>query len=128
MSDDPFGDLDAAMGDESDSESTTEPEVDDGAPTAEETESDVADEPADPRKSPAFEFDETVHKALYVLGAVATEFDDIITYDVERELTRDHGLQNIKKSELHNAALSVVAEHPELIVEQVLEQRGIDSE
>ncbi|WP_394349757.1 MULTISPECIES: hypothetical protein [Haloferax] len=104
-----------------DSEPTAEP-VDEPI-----TESDTEDTAA-PQEAPAFEFDETVHKALYVLEEVATEFDDIITYDVERDLTRTHGLKNIKKSELHNAALSVVSEHPDLIVERVLEQRGLDDE
>ncbi|AFK20839.1 hypothetical protein E6P09_18355 (plasmid) [Haloferax mediterranei ATCC 33500] len=128
MSDDPFGDLDAAMGGEDEVEGETEAEAESEPATADAEEADVTDEPADPRDNPAFEFDETVHKALYVLEAVATDFDDIITYDVERELTRDHGLKNIKKSELHNAALSVVADHPELIVEQVLDQRGVREE
>ncbi|MFC7130126.1 hypothetical protein [Haloferax chudinovii] len=135
MSEDPFGDLDAAMGGgESASESEPEPEPasedveTDGAVESEDGSESASAEPVDPRERPAFEFDETVHKALYVLEAVADEFDDIITYDVERELTRDHGLKGVTKSELHNAALAVATEHPEAIVERVLEQRGLDDE
>ena len=124
---DPFGDLDAAMGEDtsadSETESTLEPE-----PPDEQVEESEPEAVRSPQERPAFEFDETVHKALYVLEEVAAEFDDIITYDVERELTREHGLKNIKKSELHNAALAVVSEHPDLIVEEVLEQRGLDDE
>ncbi|WP_411968816.1 hypothetical protein [Haloferax sp. YSSS75] len=124
---DPFGDLDAAMGGDSgadaDAQSTPEPE-----PSDEPAEDPEPEAVASPREQPAFEFDETVHKALYVLEDVADEFDDVITYDVERELTREHGLKNIKKSELHNAALAVVSEHSDLIVEKVLEQRGLDGE
>ncbi|POG54012.1 hypothetical protein [Haloferax marisrubri] len=135
MSEDPFGDLDAAMGSgESASEPEPEPEpatedagTDDAAESEDESASESV-ESADPRELPAFEFDETVHKALYVLEAVADEFDDIITYDVERELTRDHGLKGVTKSELHNAALGVATEHPEEIVERVLEQRGVEDE
>ncbi|WP_416841321.1 hypothetical protein [Haloferax sp. DFSO52] len=126
---DPFGDLDAAMGDStatsSKAEPATEPEPE---PEDEPQESAAVEADPSPKEKPAFEFDETVHKALYVLEEVAAEFDDIITYDVERELTREHGLKNIKKSELHNAALSVVSEHPDLIVERVLEQRELDEE
>ncbi|KAB1185406.1 MULTISPECIES: hypothetical protein [Haloferax] len=129
MSDDPFGDLDAAMEDTNSSASDPEPKPEqDTDSTATQTEEQELGEEKSPLEQPAFEFDETVHKALYVLEAAATNFDDIITYDVERELTREHGLKNIKKSELHNAALTVVAEHPDLIVEQVLEQRGLDRE
>ncbi|WP_148415387.1 hypothetical protein [Haloferax sp. KTX1] len=133
MSEDPFGDLDAAMGSgETASEPEPEPEPEDaGTDDAVESEGEsesASAEPVDPREYPAFEFDETVHKALYVLEAVADEFDDIITYDVERELTRDHGLKGVTKSELHNAALAVATEHPEEIVERVLEQRGVDDE
>ncbi|CQR51769.1 MULTISPECIES: hypothetical protein [Haloferax] len=133
MSEDPFGDLDAAMGSgETASEPEPEPEPEDaGTDDAVESEGEsesASAEPVDPRERPAFEFDETVHKALYVLEAVADEFDDIITYDVERELTRDHGLRGVTKSELHNAALAVATEHPEEIVERVLEQRGVDDE
>lgn len=122
---DPFGDLDAAMGEDGtadgrDDESTTEPEQPEDEPEVE------LPVEVPPRERPAFEFDETVHKALYVLEDVATEFDDVITYDVERDLSREHGLKNIKKSELHNAALRVVADHPELIIEAVLEQRGLE--
>ncbi|WP_396613942.1 hypothetical protein ACH9L7_19035 (plasmid) [Haloferax sp. S1W] len=121
MSDDPFGDLDAAMGGDTDSD--TEPET-----SAESVDDDHPDEDdtIDPREAPAFEFDETVHKALYVLDDVAVDFDDVITYDVERDLSREHGLQNIKKSELHNAALAAISAHPELVIEQVLSQRGLD--
>ncbi|KAB1190600.1 hypothetical protein GJR96_16735 [Haloferax sp. MBLA0076] len=130
MSDDPFGDLDAAMGDSGpstpDSEADATQEQTTETDELPETEQEVSER--SPLEDPAFEFDETVHKALYVLEAVAAEFDDIITYDVERELTRDHGLKNVKKSELHNAALAVIAEHPDLIVDRVLEQRGIDDE
>ncbi|WP_424009097.1 hypothetical protein [Haloferax denitrificans] len=137
MSEDPFGDLDAAMGSgEAASEPAPEPEPepedaepDDAVESEAESASESAStEPLDPRERTAFEFDETVHKALYVLEAVADEFDDIITYDVERELTRDHGLKGVTKSELHNAALAVATEHPEEIVERVLEQRGVDDE
>ncbi|RDZ62581.1 hypothetical protein C5B90_15525 [Haloferax sp. Atlit-12N] len=133
MSEDPFGDLDAAMGgEESASDPEPEPEPE-SADTDAAAESEAEPEPesleeVDPRERPAFEFDETVHKALYVLESVADEFDDIITYDVERDLTRDHGLKGVTKSELHNAALDVATEHPEEIVERVLEQRGVDDE
>ncbi|MGB9955425.1 hypothetical protein ACOZ4B_03375 [Haloferax prahovense] len=135
MSEDPFGDLDAAMGSgESAADPEPEPEpasedagTDDAVESEEGTEPEPVEE-VDPRERPAFEFDETVHKALYVLEAVADEFDDIITYDVERDLTRDHGLKGVTKSELHNAALDVATEHPEEIVERVLEQRGVDEE
>ncbi|WP_410767369.1 hypothetical protein [Haloferax sp. DFSO60] len=124
MSKDPFGDLDAAMG----GESTEKDEESDPEPEAVVSEEPDLETPADPRETPAFEFEETVHKALYVLQSVADEFDDIITYDVERELTREHGLKNVTKSEIHNAALAVVSEHPELIVERVREQRELDDE
>lgn len=123
MSNDPFGDLDAAMGEttpDSDDEIEPKPEAD--------VEEHETEDPVDPRETAAFEFDETVHKALYVLESVADEFDDIITYDVERDLTREHGLKNVTKSEIHNAALAVVSEHPELIVERVREQRALDDE
>jgi hypothetical protein len=124
MSNDPFGDLDAAMGGEStDSDDEAEPESE--ATVDDEPE---AEQPADPQRTPAFEFEETVHKALYVLQSVADEFDDIITYDVERDLTREHGVKNVTKSEIHNAALAVVSEHPDLIVERVREQRDLDDE
>lgn len=119
---DPFGDLDAAMSEEPDS---TETESD---PDPETAPPETPKEERSPEATPAFEFDETVHKALYVLEDVAAEFDDVITFDVERDLTREHGLKNVKKSELHNAALAVVSQHPELVVEQVLEQRGLDDE
>lgn len=124
---DPFGDLDAAMGGDAttDAEEQSPPETEAVDEPTDDSEPEAA---ASPRERPAFEFDETVHKALYVLEDVADEFDDVITYDVERELTREHGLKNIKKSELHNAALAVVSEHADLIVEEVLEQRGLDDE
>lgn len=116
---DPFGDLDGALGESEDSApGDPDQDVDDSA----ETETESSDEEAG---GPAFPFSATTQRPLYARDESWDAFDDVLALDVERAL-REANVRDATKSELHDAALRVLAEHPEEIVHMVLSARGRD--
>jgi hypothetical protein len=89
-------------------------------------ETDTDDELTDSREEPAFPYDETVQFPHYAREEARDEFEAACKYDAERTLEQDHGLQNVEKREMHDAALRLVADHPDLWARYVMEARGLD--
>ena len=71
---------------------------------------------------PAFEFDEAEQFAWYALPAVRDQYEEVRDFEVKR-LLRDRGFSDVPQSELTNAALAVLAEHPDAWAEKVEEIR-----
>ncbi|WP_251328244.1 hypothetical protein [Haloplanus pelagicus] len=75
---------------------------------------------------PAFTFDETTQRPLYARESAWEAFEDTLDLDVGMVLRREYGVRDVPKRELHDAALRVVANHPEEVATALLEGRGID--
>ncbi len=89
-------------------------------------EQDGADE-RDPREDPAFPYDDTVQFPIYAREEEARdEFESSRKYEAGRLLEQDHGVKNVEKREMHDAALRLVADHPELWARYVMDARGLD--
>lgn len=90
---------------------------------------DEESEPAEPEPEesdeagPAFEFDDTTAKSVYVRPETLELLEDT-EFEVEMLLRREHGVRDPTGREFHDAAVRVLAEHTDDIVEQILEARG----
>lgn len=71
---------------------------------------------------PAFEFDETTPKSIYVRPSTIELLEDT-EFEIESLLRREHGIRDVTGREFHDALVHVVAEHPERIAEQILATR-----
>ena len=124
MSDDPFGDLDAAIGEQEQADDESELSEE----TTQEPDSSARAPPDDDRPAtgsvdePAFEFSEAVQRPLYAREASWDTFEDALDFDVQRAL-RDNDLRDIPKRELHDAVLRVVADHTDEVAEALIEAR-----
>jgi len=126
---DPFGDLDESLADEPDDEpAEDEAETETIEETATQTPEMQSDQPQrtrdDAQDRPAFPFDEVRQSALYARDETWDEFEAAMNYEAERSLHED-GYSNIEGRELHEAALLVAAENPELVAEKIRELRKV---
>lgn len=95
-----------------------EPADDQGVGEAEEP-----DEPLPPAEAgPAFEFEDTTAKSIYVREPTLAVLEDT-EFEVESALRREHGLRDMTGREFHDAAVRVLAEHIDEVVDAVLEAR-----
>ncbi|ELZ88547.1 hypothetical protein [Haloferax sulfurifontis] len=88
-------------------------------------ESAVADETKQATKAeggPAFEFEATTAKSIYVRTATLDRLDDA-EFEVESLLRREHDVRDLTGREFHDALVRVAAEYPEEIADAVLETR-----
>lgn len=76
---------------------------------------------------PAFEFDDTTAKSIYVRPETLELLEDT-EFEVEMLLRREHGVRDPTGREFHDAAVRVLAEHTDEIVEQILAARGDDGQ
>ena len=74
------------------------------------------------RATPAFEFDETTAKSIYVRPETLETLEDA-EFEVETLLRREHGIRDVTGREFHDAAVQVLAEHADEIVGQILDER-----
>lgn len=72
---------------------------------------------------PAFAFDETSPKSLYVRAGTLERFEDA-EFEVESVLRRDHGVRDLTSREFHDALVQVAAEHVEEIAARIEAERG----
>jgi len=91
---------------------------------------DDAEEPADQGAAeegggPAFEFDATTAKSIYVRPETLETLEDA-EFEVEMLLRREHGIRDVTGREFHDAAVRVLADHPEEVVEQILAERDTE--
>jgi hypothetical protein len=74
---------------------------------------------------PAFEFDATTAKSIYVRPETLEQLEDS-EFEVEMQLRRDHGIRDVTGREFHDAAVRVLDDHVEDVVEQILDARSDD--
>ncbi|MFB6220058.1 MAG: hypothetical protein ABEH90_01350 [Halolamina sp.] len=74
---------------------------------------------------PAFEFDETTAKSIYVRPETLELLEDT-EFEVEMLLRREHGLRDVTGREFHDAAVRVLEAHVEDVVDQILDARSED--
>ena len=96
-------------------------DADDGAESDADTAADDESEPEN-GAGPAFEFDETSAKSIYVRPETLETLEDA-EFEVESLLRREHGIRDVTGREFHDAAVHVLAEHADEIVERILEER-----
>ena len=138
--DDPFGDISESLAgksaeDENDGDRSSATSVErtatsesatasssHSASTGSSSESTTAESEEASIDQPAFEFDEAEQFAWYALPAVRDEYEEVRDFEVKR-LLRDRGFSDVPQSELTNAALAVLAEHPDAWAEKVEEIR-----
>ncbi|WP_410767546.1 hypothetical protein [Haloferax sp. DFSO60] len=89
-------------------------EEEDNKPEPDESESDGSE--------PAFEFEATTAKSIYVRRATLDQLDDA-EFEVESLLRKDHDIRNLTGREFHDALVRIATEHPDEIVEAILETR-----
>ena len=88
-------------------------------PTTDETESDPDD---DAIEDPAFSYAESNQGPIYARPETWDEYKRTLSVEAEGMLW-DRGVKDIQKRELHDAALRLVAENPERLVELAIEAR-----
>lgn len=128
---DPFGDLDESLGDDpaespaDESDGSGDDGTDDQQTDTVETRTSVETTQRttrDEKERPAFPFDAVKQSALYARDETWDDFEAAMSYEAERSLHED-GYSNIEGRELHEAALLVAAENPELVAERIRELR-----
>lgn len=72
---------------------------------------------------PAFEFDATTAKSIYVRPETLERLEDT-EFEVEMLLRRNHGIRDVTGREFHDAAVRVLEDHAEEVVEQLLAERS----
>ena len=74
---------------------------------------------------PAFEFEATSAKSIYVRPETLELLEDA-EFEVESALRREHGVRDVTGREFHDAAVRVLADHADEIVDHILEEREQD--
>lgn len=82
------------------------------------------DRPGPERSSagPAFEFEETTAKSVYVRPETIAVLDDA-EFEVESRLRREHDTRDLTGREFHDALVRVAAEHPDEVADAILAAR-----
>ncbi|ADQ69390.1 hypothetical protein [Halogeometricum borinquense] len=83
-----------------------------------------ADEQMSSSSGPAFEFEDTTAKSVYVRPETLSVMDDA-EFEVESVLRREHDVRDLTGREFHDALVRVAAEHPEEVAEIILSTRDI---
>lgn len=99
----------------------------DSEPDPEPEHSTVEDEATgvDPRSTPAFEFEETDQHQIYVRGGTWSDWEKARDGQVKPALVMDD-VEDVRKSELQDAALRLVNDHADELPEYVKAARGLD--
>ncbi|MDS0300460.1 hypothetical protein NDI76_17060 [Halogeometricum sp. S1BR25-6] len=71
---------------------------------------------------PAFEFEDTTAKSVYVRSETLSVMDDA-EFEVESLLRRDHDVRDVTGREFHDALVRVAADHPEEVAEVIVGTR-----
>ena len=82
----------------------------------------VVSESTDDEEGPAFSFDETTAKSIYVREGTLAVLEDT-EFEVEMRLRRDHSVRDVTGREFHDAAVHVLEDHVDEVVEAILETR-----
>lgn len=120
--DDPFADLEADLEGES-PDPTANPQMtsQDGRADNSRSDQQSPEHRAQDLNIPAFSFDDTKQDALYARQATWDVFNDTLL-EIELAL-RDYEIRDVPKRELHDAALRVLADHTDELVEAIVAAR-----
>lgn len=89
---------------------------------------DEGDETEDAEEGgPAFGFDETTAKSIYVREETLAVLEDT-EFEVEMHLRRDHKIRDVTGREFHDAAVRVLEGHAEEVVDAILAARDGDAD
>lgn len=83
-------------------------------------------EPAEP-SGPAFDFTNDLQRSVYPRQESWQALQDAIDFEVKRRLA-DQGIRDFAGREAHDAMVAIAAENPELLVEHILEARGVETD
>lgn len=120
--DDPFADLEAELeGESPDPAANPQMTSQDGTTDNSRSDRQSPDHPSQDLNAPAFSFGGTKQDALYARPATWDVFNDTLL-EVELAL-RDNEVRDVPKRELHDAALRVLANHRDELVEAVVAAR-----
>ena len=72
---------------------------------------------------PAFEFEDTTAKSVYVRSETLSVMDDA-EFEVESLLRRNHDVRDVTGREFHDALVRVAADHPEEVAEVIVSTRN----
>lgn len=79
--------------------------------------------PGDPDPDdPAFAFDETIQRSMYIREGTETELEDL-EFEVESALRTDHEMRNLTGREFMDALIHVAAESPDSIADLIAARR-----
>ncbi|WP_224268887.1 hypothetical protein [Haloprofundus salinisoli] len=81
-----------------------------------------SDASADENEGPAFSFEETTPKSVYVRDGTLDALEDL-EFEVEVALRREYGVRDVTGREFHDALVRVAAEHADDIAAVVVETR-----
>ncbi|GAB6880588.1 hypothetical protein JCM17823_28620 [Halorubrum gandharaense] len=111
------------------SSATESPPADDADRNSKNDDEQSAGGPADgeaasstPLDTPAFAFEQTGAKSLYLRSSTVDVLDDT-EFEVEAVLRREHDVRNLTGREFHDAAVRVLADHADEIAERVVDAR-----
>ncbi|QCJ46712.1 MULTISPECIES: hypothetical protein [Haloprofundus] len=82
----------------------------------------VASASTDEEGGPAFSFEETTPKSVYVRDETLDALEDL-EFEVEAALRREYGVRDVTGREFHDALVRVAAEHADDIAALVVETR-----
>jgi hypothetical protein len=106
----------AGLGDQID------PEDDDTDQTAVDGESTDDTDSAAQTDGPAFEFEATQAKSIYVRPETLELLEDV-EFEVESILRRNHGVRDLTGREFHDALVRAIATNPEAVADLILDTR-----
>lgn len=99
-------------------------DAEEGPETAEETDEEPTPDEVEPDEGgPAFEFDATTAKSIYVRPETLELLEDT-EFEVEMLLRREHGLRDVTGREFHDAAVRVLEDHVDEVVDHILDARN----
>lgn len=87
-----------------------------------ESESGKSDDGETDEEGPAFEFEETTAKSIYVRDETLALLEDT-EFEVEMCLRKDHAIRDVTGREFHDAAVHVLENHVDEVVDAILEAR-----
>jgi len=88
------------------------------ATEATDQEATASSSPGDDGTGPAFAFDETTAKSIYVRSETLTLLEDV-EFEVETALRREHDVRDVTGREFHDAAVHVLAEHVDEVAARI---------
>ncbi|SEP31153.1 hypothetical protein SAMN04487948_14313 [Halogranum amylolyticum] len=122
--DDAGDDVDATTDGDVDTTTDSDGASDDAGVDAPDDSADTSIDDVDPADAagPAFEFDATRAKSIYVRPETLELLADV-EFEVESILRRNHDVRDLTGREFHDALVRAVASHPEAVADLILEER-----